>query len=303
MSGAASNDVFLKELFEHILKISKGICDITEEEINCDKSEIHQQLLEGLLYLHQDLELYKVELRAAMENEYKLKMLKEQNEQLEQFNHATSHDLREPIRSISSFSSLLLKSNSDNLTANGKDYLRYIMNASQRMWHLTADLLSYTEVGQKRKISEVAVQPMLETICTDLSALLQHSVCKIEFDGLPTIHAFKYELGQLFQNLISNAIKFSKPDSSQQIEIKYTKLPGFHQFSVSDQGIGIPEDQQEKIFEIFKRLHRKEAYEGTGLGLALCKRAVAMHYGEIWVKSKVNKGSTFFFTISDELNS
>ncbi len=297
----SNDDHFLKTVFDQILSISKGKCTLTDEVIFSNKNELHRSILEGLLFLHQDLELYKIELREAMEMEYKLKILEEKNSQLEQFKFAASHDLKEPIRTITSFSSLILQSNKDNLNKQGKEYLDFVISASTRMWALLTGLLNYTEVGMERTLSNVNIKELVATICQDLYAQIQEKKVDIQIQNLPIIEGYGLELRQLFQNLISNALKFSKNDNFQTIKIAYHKVDGAHQFSIEDNGIGIKKEYQSSIFEIFRRLNRKDEYEGTGIGLAMCQRIVAMHYGRIWVESAEGKGSKFFFTIANKI--
>lgn len=296
------NDVFLNSVFEHILSIAKGKCSLTDEYIFSQEDELHQKVLEGLLFLHQDIELYKVEMRAAIETEYKLKVLEEKNKQLEQFNYAASHDLKEPIRTISSFSSLVLRSNKDNLNAEGKEYLDHILKATKRMWNLITGLSDYTKIGNERTLSEVNMETLVLDVCLDLNAQINEKNVHFEIASLPTIKGFKVELRQLFQNLISNALKFSKPEQQLNIKINYQKVENAHQFSIEDNGIGIDKHQHSSIFKIFKRINHKNEYEGTGVGLALCHRIVGMHYGQIWVESALNHGSTFHFTIADQIS-
>lgn len=295
--------IFLNSVLNHILNISKGNCTLTSDFIYSHKNETHREILEGLLFLHEDLELYKIELREAMEKEYKIKILEEKNKQLEQFNYAASHDLKEPLRTISSFSGLALRSNKDNLDEEGKEYLQYVIEASKRMWNLITGLSNYTEVGSKRTLSMVDIRKLVDNVCLDLSAQIKEKNVRFEIDDMPTIMVFEIELRQLFQNLISNALKFNKLNQGLLIKIEYQKLEGVHQFLVQDNGIGISPHQHNTIFEIFKRLNRKDEYEGTGIGLALCQRIVAMHYGKIWVESELGKGSKFLFTIAENVDS
>lgn len=295
------NNIFLASIFDHILSIAKGKCTLTDEFIFSHKNEHQRRVLEGLLFLHQDIELYKVELREAMETEYKLKILEEKNKQLEQFNYAASHDLKEPLRTISSFSDLVLKSNQDNLDKRGKEYLNYVIAASGRMSNLITGLMNYTKVGKEGILSEVDVQILVDNICLDLSVQISEQRATFQIAPLPTIMGFGVELRQLFQNLISNALKFSKSGTQQIIKINYQKVEGGHQFSVKDNGIGISKDQHENIFEIFRRLNEQDEFEGSGIGLALCHRIVTMHRGKIWVESEPGKGSKFSFTIADDM--
>lgn len=301
MTKEKNND-FLNSIFDHIISIAKGKCTISDEYIYSHESESEQKVLEGLLFLHQDLELYKVELRDAMETEYKLKMLEEKNKQLEQFNYAASHDLKEPLRTISSFSSLILRTNKDNLNESGKEYLNYVVDASHRMWDLINGLSNYTQIGRKQKIEEVNVGNLVDNICVDLAAQIKERKVDFQISELPNISGYGLELRRLFQNLISNALKFNREGIPQIIKIQYERIEEGHLFSIEDNGIGIAEHHYDKIFEIFKRLNHKEEFEGTGVGLALCRRIVLMHYGRIWVESELGEGTKFLFIISDKIN-
>ena len=169
------------------------------------------------------------------------------------------------------------------------------------MSNLVTGLLNYAEVGKKRKLSKIDITKLVNDICLDLSVQIKEKQARIQIGISPNIQGFEVELRQLFQNLISNALKFTSPNKPQIIKIGYKKLETEHQFSIEDNGIGIAEEQHSKIFEIFKRLNRRDAYEGTGIGLALCQRIVDMHGGKIWLESDFGKGSTFYFTISDSL--
>jgi|GEM_PF-2236356 len=296
------NSIFLNSVFDHILSIANGQCTLTDEYIFSQENDLHQKVLEGLLSLHQDLELYKLELRDAIETEYKLKVLEEKNKQLEQFRFAASHDLKEPLRTICSFSSLILKSNSHNLDASGKEYLNFVLDGSQRMWGLINGLSKYTEIGKDQTTSEVDIKKLVNNTCQDLSVQITERKVQFDIGLLPTIIGYKIELRQLFQNLIINAIKFCKPDQNLLIKIKHQKSENGHLFSIEDNGIGIDTNHLQLVFKIFKRLNRREEFEGNGIGLALCQRIVAMHYGNIWVESEKGKGSKFLFTISDKIN-
>lgn len=296
-----TNESFLNLVFEEIVSIARGRCALTDDYISSHENTLHQKVLEALLLLNQDIELYKVEVREAIESEYKIKILEEKNRQLKQFNYAVSHDLKEPLRTISSFSSLVLRSNRQNLDESGKEYLNYVVDASKRMWNLVTGLLNYSEIGKERILSNVDIKMLVDNICLDLSAQLKDKHINFQIGSLPTIQGFALELRQLFQNLISNAIKFSPPDQLQMIKISYERVVDGHQFSVEDNGIGIEKNQHANIFDIFVRLNGNEEFQGSGIGLALCHRIVTMHNGNIWVESEPGKGSKFSFIISDKL--
>ena len=292
-----NSDFFLKSLFEHILSISNGECHITEELIEKSKNPYEISVYEGLQMLHEDLELYKEELRSNLEAEYKLKILEEKNQQLEQFNYAASHDLKEPLRTISSFSTLVLRRNKDKLDEKGQEYLQYVIDSSHRMWNLVTGLLSYTALGKERNLTTVNCNELVDGICMDLTATIKDKAAIINYNDLPTLQGHVIEMRQLFQNLISNALKFAHLERPLIISISCQNSNGCYNFVVKDNGIGISEKNLESIFEIFKRIHSRSEYDGTGIGLALCKKIVQLHGGEIGVRSILNEGSEFYFTL------
>ncbi|CAM1369828.1 Signal transduction histidine kinase [Tenacibaculum litoreum] len=229
-----------------------------------------------------------------------VKTLEQKNQELEQFSYITSHDLQEPLRTISSFSEILYDEYHDQLDSNAKQLFLFIKKATHRMSSLIKNLLDYSRLGRQREISKVNCNLLVNDIIDDLNSTIKQSKATIKQSNLPIINAYPIELRLLFQNLISNAIKFSKKDVSPQISIKAKKKDHAWKFYVKDNGIGIPEQFQKKIFSIFQRLHTENEYEGTGIGLAHCQKIVGMHGGEIGVKSKPGKGSTFFFTIPNQ---
>ncbi len=229
-----------------------------------------------------------------------VKKLEDKNKELEQFSYIASHDLQEPLRTITSFSDILYSEYNDKLDDQAKQIFTFIKQATGRMSSLIKNLLDYSRIGQKEKFIDVDTNLILGTISIDLNSLIKNSNTIIKYKKLPIIEASPTEFRLLFQNLISNAIKFSKKGIDPIIEIKAKTMEHGWEFSVKDNGIGIPQEFQEKIFAIFQRLHLREEYEGTGIGLAHCRKIVHLHGGEIWVKSKPNEGSTFYFTISNE---
>ncbi|WP_417799877.1 sensor histidine kinase [Tenacibaculum sp.] len=229
-----------------------------------------------------------------------VKTLEQKNQELEQFSYITSHDLQEPLRTISSFSDILYDEYHDKLDNNAKQLFLFIKKATRRMSSLIKNLLDYSRLGRQRELSKVNCNLLVNDIIEDLNSTIKQSKATIKFSNLPIISAYPTELRLLFQNLISNAIKFSKKEVSPYISIKAKKKDQAWKFYVKDNGIGIPEQFQDKIFSIFQRLHPEDQYEGTGIGLAHCQKIVGMHGGEIGVKSKLGKGSTFFFTIPNQ---
>ncbi len=225
------------------------------------------------------------------------KKLLAQNKGLERFTYIASHDLQEPLRTINSFIGLFKEEYSDTLDEHGRLYLSYISHSSSRMSELIKSLLDHTRIGREKKIEPVSCNQLVQEVLDDLKILIDESKAQIEIGKLPEFNAYKVELKQLFQNLINNAIKFRKPGVDPILHIGAEFKKNRWIFSVRDNGIGIEEKYLERIFEIFQRLHNRQEYEGTGIGLAHCKRIVELHNGTIWVESKPNKGSTFYFSI------
>jgi len=237
--------------------------------------------------------------RRLMEERLKQTMedLRRSNQDLEQFAYVASHDLQEPLRMVSSFTQLLEKKYKDQLDDEGREFIKFAVDGANRMRRLINDLLAYSRVRTRGKEMEPTdSHSALGEALANLSAMVQESGAIITNDDLPVVKADKSQLIQLFQNLISNAIKFCSEDVPH-IHISAEKQDNEWLFSVKDNGIGIEPQYYDKIFEIFKRLQRDEKYPGTGIGLAICKRIVERHNGRIWVESEPGKGSVFYFTI------
>lgn len=235
----------------------------------------------------------------AMEKElrHQRDRLAYKNEELKQFAYVAAHDLQEPLRTVSSFATLLDQRHKDQLDPKGLEILSFITSASQRMGKLIKGLLDYSLLGRKRELSTVDCQSLIQEIKDDLSLRLEEEQGVLKAEGLPTIEGSKTELRLLFQNLISNAIKFRKQGIPPVIQITATQEGEAWTFLVRDNGIGIEEDHTERIFLIFQRLHTAEEYEGVGIGLAHAKKIVSLHGGTIWAESKVGEGTSFYFTL------
>ena len=302
MSGATKVEHrFLEEVFEHMMAISKGKCSIVESMIEKQECEYERKILFGLLYMYEDLELYKSEFEQAKESEYKIKILEEKNREIAQFNYVASHDLQEPLRTVISFSELLRTSYKGKLDEDADTYLSFIVNSSIRMQKLINGLLEYSKIGVDKKLVSVDCNKIITNIVSDFDTILSDVNGKVEADLLPTIYGFELELRQLFQNLISNGLKFSAQKQSPLVSIRIAENKNEHIFSVRDNGMGIDKKYHDRIFGIFQRLHNKEAYKGTGIGLATCQKIVEMHGGRIWVESAIGKGSNFYFTIPKKI--
>jgi PAS domain S-box-containing protein len=218
------------------------------------------------------------------------------NKELQSFAYVASHDLQEPLRMVSSFTQLLAQRYKHQLDQNAQEYIQFAVDGAQRMQQLLMGLLEYSRINSKGKAFEnIDLNKVLEKALNNLSLLINERNAVIKIDSLPNIIADEIQIMQVFQNFIANAIKFS--NDSPKIFISSKTESKEYVFSIKDKGIGIETDYFEKIFQIFQKLHTKEQYEGTGIGLAICKRIIERHGGTIWVESKLGKGSTFFFTI------
>ena len=226
--------------------------------------------------------------------------LRRSNENLEQFAYVASHDLQEPLRVITSYSQLLEKRYKDKLDRDADDFIEFIVDATGRMQKLITDLLAYSRVGSKDLAPEMLDgNEVIRRVMGALSATMEASKAKVTYDRLPLLKAPEVSFTQLLQNLIANALKFRGPEPPE-VHVAARQDRNEWVFSVRDNGIGIEPQYQEKIFQIFQRLHSKNEYPGTGIGLSICKKIVQNWGGRIWVESELGKGSTFYFTIPKE---
>jgi len=219
------------------------------------------------------------------------------NRELEQFAYVASHDLQEPLRTVTNFVQLLAKRYQGKLDSNADDFINFAVDGTMRMWKLINDLLAYSRVGTRGHTFEpINCETILQEALDNLKVTLEESGAVVTHDSLPTVMADSLQLGQLFQNLIGNAIKF-RGDERPRIHISASRNDSGWTFSVRDNGIGIAPEFTERIFIIFQRLHGPQQYPGTGIGLAVCKKIVERHGGRIWAESEVGKGATFYFTL------
>ena len=224
-----------------------------------------------------------------------------QNMEIEQFAYIASHDLQEPLRTIINYTGLFNKRYQGKLDENADKFLAAIIGATSRMQSLIRDLLDYSRIEKGTAKAEVDCNLLLKEISDDLAVSLTDSGTKIIADDLPVISGYVSGVKSLFQNLISNAIKFKRNGVAPVIKITAESKETEWLFVISDNGIGIKKEFYNKLFIIFQRLHNKEEYPGTGIGLAQCKKIVELHGGEIRVESEYGKGSNFYFTISKNL--
>ena len=227
-------------------------------------------------------------------NQYNIE-LERKNKEIEQFAYAASHDLQEPLRSISNFSKLLAKKLEDNPDKEVDRYMKLVSGGANRMSNLIFDLLEYSRIGKDMSKTATDCDQLVHEILIDLAAIIEENSAQIHIQKLPVIHC--HDLKSVFQNLITNAIKFKKEGIPLVIDISATDTGKEFLFTIKDNGIGIEKDYYYRIFIIFQRLHSRTEYAGTGIGLSLCKKIIELHGGKIWVESELGKGSTFYFTI------
>lgn len=226
-----------------------------------------------------------------------LAALKRSNADLEQFAYVASHDLQEPLRMVTSYTQLLAKRYMGRLDKNANEFIEFALDGAKRMQILIRDLLEFSRISTKKDAKEkVDLNALLGDVLSDLKITLKKARARVTVDGMPIVEADPSQIRQLFQNLISNAIKFRKK-TSPEISISAERKGREWEFSVCDNGIGIDPDQLERIFVIFQRLHTSDEYPGTGIGLAVCKKIVERHGGRIWVESVPGDGSVFHFTL------
>jgi signal transduction histidine kinase len=224
--------------------------------------------------------------------------LKHSNYELEQFAYITSHDLQEPLRTIASFTQLIEMRYKGRLDSDADEYIDFIVSAAVRMKEMIKGLLDYSRIDtQGGEFKPTDLEKVLNVALSNLNAAIKENNAEITHDPLPTVKVDERQFIQLFQNLISNAIKFRKKDEPPKIHIRAAKEDDKYVFSISDKGIGMEIQYTNHIFEIFKRLHTIGEYEGTGIGLAIVKRIIDRHGGHIWFESEPGVGSTFYFTL------
>jgi signal transduction histidine kinase len=235
---------------------------------------------------------------ANHELQVKSEELTRSNHELSQYAYVASHDLQEPLRTITNFVGLLEEKYADSTDEDTQTYIRFVVKAATTMKNLINHLLDFSRIGRNVTFTRVDTDKLLRELLEDMEESIRESGAKIVFPMLPVLTANAIEIKQLFQNLISNAIKFRKKDVPLVIEINAVEKYTEWLFSVKDNGIGMEEKNHDKIFIIFQRLHNTSQYPGTGIGLATCKKIVSLHGGKLWVESKPDAGSTFYFTLS-----
>lgn len=227
------------------------------------------------------------------------KQLEDKNTEIEQFAYTASHDLREPIRNISTYIAFLKEDQQEKFDKEGEKYLQHIESSIERMNSMITELLTYSRLGHNTEFSKVDLNSTIGNILQDLNSQVKASKAVVTKDILPIIKGSKNQMHCLFQNLIDNAIKYKNPEHELQIRITATKDKNFHIIKVSDNGLGIDPINHDRIFNLFQRIEagKKDDSVGSGIGLAHCKKIVALHDGEIEVKSNLNKGATFIIKL------
>lgn len=244
------------------------------------------------------------ELAAALDTaisalRWRTEQLEANNRELEQFAYIASHDLQEPVRTISSYTALLSERYGDHLDERGRKSLVFVSNACGRMHALIHGLLEYSRLGKQAKPALVNFNQMMEGVQADLESAIVARQASLDVPDLPTLCVMEVEMRMLFQNLIGNAIKFARPGVSPQIWIEAQPDGPIWQFSVSDNGLGIAPEYRDKVFMIFQRLQNRKDYDGTGIGLAHCRKVVEMHGGKIWIEDGRDGGTKFVFRIAE----
>jgi PAS domain S-box-containing protein len=273
---------------------ARGVVLFDDKKMPVKLLGVVQDITEQILFAE---ELTKQVADKTKDYQEAMEQLVKKNQELEQFAYVASHDLKEPLRMISSYSELLVRRIPQDTEA--REYSYFMTEGVQRMQALINDLLEYSRIGQK-PVPFVIVDCMvlLNTVQNTLHIKIEETGTEINYSQLPKVSGVSSLLAQLFQNLIDNAIKFRNKDTTPQIIINATEEnENWWLFSVSDNGIGIDKIYHDKIFVIFQRLHTRDHYPGTGIGLSVCKRIVEFHGGNIWFDSEKGEGTTFYFTL------
>lgn len=227
--------------------------------------------------------------------------LRRANEDLQQFAYSASHDLQEPVRNVAVYSELVAKRYQDQLDDDGRQFLGFLSDSGRRLATLISDLLAYTKAGLvEGDVPPVDSLVVLKHTLDGLAEAIRVSGARVTYDWMPEVSMGPAHLQQVFQNLIGNALKYRR-EEPVRVHIAAQEHGAAWRFSVQDNGIGIEAQYKEKIFGVFKRLHRDQKYSGTGIGLAICQRVVERYGGRIWVESEPGRGSTFYFTVPQQI--
>lgn len=316
LEGDAANVERIDKLIQDISTIETKLSHTRTQSRDNYKTQVFSYnwaiMLIAIIFLVSSFTLLDLEVnrnkRYRIELENRIEELNRSNSELEQFAYVASHDLQEPLRKIRSFSDRLSLKFKEDLPLEAKGVIQKIHDSSKRMQLLINDLLSFSRLIKKgTEMVSTDLDKVLRDVRTNLSVAIKEKRVIIQSEPLPTVDGYEFQLTQLFQNLISNSIKYRNTELDPRIEITYSlrkdrKLPGtssyqqsrdFHHITFADNGIGFSQEYAEKIFVIFQRLHAKEEYEGTGIGLAICRRVVTNHNGYITAEGKEGVGAKF----------
>ncbi|GAB3754322.1 hypothetical protein GCM10028817_21000 [Spirosoma pomorum] len=292
------------------LRIDGTAQDITlQQELQLALENEVRKRTQELASANQEVSQFNEQLQTSISD------LKRSNDNLQQFAYVASHDLQEPLRKIQSFSDLLVQQLGEQIDDSSKDYLLRITSAVERMSILIKDLLAYSRIATRQQtFGLVSLKAITDRVIAMLDWSIQQTRAQITVDELPIVQGDESQLGQLMQNLLTNALKFVQPDQAPNVHIRYTKrslteLPSlvqptritsfYHQISIEDQGIGFDTKYLDRIFQVFQRLHGRNQFSGTGIGLAICQRVVENHGGAITAESQLDKGTTFHVYLPD----
>lgn len=266
--------------------------------VDIHAQKIYEETLKDNIELKHTQKLLQ-ENQLTMENY--IEELNRSNRELQQFAFVASHDLQEPVRKLLYYSDYLLQRYTGEIDSKGTEYLRSMQQAAQRMRTLIQDLLLFSQINKEKiEFRKVDLNKVAADALQDLEISIEENGAQIHIDPLPVIEGDERMMRQLFENLISNSIKYSKPGVAPKLEVSYQQRNGEALISFKDNGIGFDEKYLPQMFTLFQRLHSRENYEGTGLGLAICRRIVEMHKGRIWAEGKENEGATFYISLPME---
>lgn len=255
-------------------------------KVSAEELSVLQALADNVSVAIENVSLY-------AELQSKIKQLQESNHELGRFAWVASHDLQEPLRTISMQVELLSKRYADALDERARGYIATAKSSARRLQHLVEDLLVHARVESSEHFKPTVISEIIDEVLRDMHMLVAETGANITYGKMPWVWGERVMIGRLFQNLISNAIKFHKPGEPPLIHIACAREGGSWHFTVSDAGIGIEPDQFVRIFGLFQRVHTQSDYPGSGIGLATCKKIVELHQGRIWVESELGQGSTF----------
>ncbi|MEZ2248552.1 MULTISPECIES: ATP-binding protein [unclassified Microcoleus] len=297
-----------KQLKEQNVLLQEEISSrLAVEEVLHEKNQILQQEISTRCAVEKTLQEQNLLLQKEIGNRQRVESallksnqeLARSNAELEQFAYVASHDLQAPLATIASYAQLLEKRYQEQLDSQANKFIGNIVQGCTRMQALIDDLLEYSRVGRSQKpFKPTNCNQLLEQALANLQGVIRDTQAVVSYGELPVVNGEISQLVQLFQNLVGNAIKYRK-NEPPAISISVCKQHDHWLFSVADNGIGIARQHQERIFQIFQRLHTQKEYSGTGIGLAICQKIVELHGGRIWVNSEPGQGSTFYFTLNE----